>query len=69
MDRWSFYQVIAYDKRGHEIYYDRPPTLGKFLLLNWHAVRRLSRKGHKTWFKAGGIKWSLRCTKLPWRPW
>lgn len=69
MDSWSFFQIVSYDRRGREIYYDRPPTLGKFLLLCGYAVMRLSRRGYRTRFKAGAVKWSMRCDRLPWRPW
>jgi hypothetical protein len=70
MDRWSFYQVISYDRKGREVYYDRPPSFGKFLILILHAfIRWAPFKGHRTRFKAGAVKWSMRCRRLPWRPW
>jgi hypothetical protein len=69
MDQWSFYQVVAYDRDGQEVYYDRPPSFGKFVLLLLHACWRVSRGGYRTRFKAGSFRLCLRCDKLPWRPW
>jgi hypothetical protein len=69
MDRWSFFQVIAYDRKGREVYYDRPPSFGKFLLLCAYGLARTSSKGYRTRFKMGDFNWYWRCGKLPWRPW